>query len=147
MLKYNIGDLIAKANNNSCIVTGIGKNKFSISIVNNINGRRVTLSKALCEGLALSNIVYFLPVEETHQLLISASPIGERSTDIALSGNGKKICYNAKLVRNLSACFKLDYTEKTSTCFTDIEVDTSTSYPIAIVNMDVAKSVLSDTEL
>lgn len=135
MSKYNLSDLIAKANNNTCAVTGTGNSKLSVSIVNNINGKRITISKSLSESLSLSTSAYFLPVEETSQLLISAAPIGEQSTPVALSDKGKKICYNSKFVQKLSACFKLDFTDKTSMSFTEIEINTSTEHSVAVVNI------------
>ena len=137
MNNFSLNELIAKANNNSCpVVVSIGANKYSVSIVNNINGKRVTISKALSSALSLEHTAYFLPVEETSQLLISAAPIGDRSSPSSLSGIDKKISYNAALVQMLTNCFKLDFSDKTSRSFNDIYIDNSTGTPVAVVNMD-----------
>ena len=137
MKKFTLDELIIKANNNaSPVVVSTGANKYSVSIVNNINGKRVTVSKALSAALKLDSVAYFLPVEEANQLLISASPIGDRSSPCSLSGIDKKISYNAALVQMLTNCFKLDFSDKTSRSFNDIYIDNSTGTPVAVVNMD-----------
>ena len=138
MKKFTLDELIIKANNNvSPVVVSTGANKYSVSIVNNINGKRVTVSKALSAALKLDSVAYFLPVEETNQLLISASPIGDdRSSSSSLSGADKKISYNAALVKMLTDAFKLDFSDKTSRSFNDIYVDNSTGTPVAVVSMD-----------
>lgn len=136
MNKYNLSALIAKANNNSnSIVVSTGASKYSVSIVNNVNGKRVTISKALSFDLSLDNSAYFLPIEETGQLLISATPIGDKSSCCSLSGTDKKTCYNASLVKMLSDAFKLDFSNKTSMAFTDIYIDNSTNSLVAVVNV------------
>jgi hypothetical protein len=142
MSKYKLSELIAKANNNSnSTVVSTGASKYSVAIVNNINGKRVTISKALSSDLSLNSSAYFLPVEETGQLLISSVPIGDRSSCCSLSGADKKVCYNASLVKMLTDAFKLDFSDKTSMAFTDIYIDKSTANPVAIVNMVIIASV------
>lgn len=136
MAKLSLTDLIAKANNNSSsVVVSTGTSKYSVSIVNNINGKRVSISKALSADLSINSSAYFLPVEETGQLLISASPIGDRSSCVPLSGAEKKICYNAALVQMLTNAFKLDFSDKTSCSFSNITIDNSTGNAVAIVDM------------
>lgn len=135
MANYILSDLIAKAQNNSIAAVSVSNSKLSVSIVNNINGKRFSISKALSETLNLEDTAYFLPVQETGQLLISAAPLGQYASKVTLSGTGKKICYNAALVQNLSACFKLDFSAKTSMSFTDIDIDTSTGQPVAVVSI------------
>ena len=138
-MKLSLSELINKANNNSCsVIVSTGASKYSVSIVNNINGKRVTISKALSSDLLLDSSAYFLPVEETGQLLISASPIGTMSSCSSLSGAEKKICYKASLVKMLTEAFKLDFSDKTSCSFGDITIDNSTGNAVAIVEMGVA---------
>ena len=135
MVRLTLDELISKANNNSnSTVVSTGASKYSISIVNNINGKRLTVSKALSSDLHLNDTAYFLPVEETGQLLIAGSPIG-KANPCCLSGADKKICYNASLVKMLTESFKLDFSSKTSMCFSDIYIDKSTGSPVAVVNM------------
>ena len=135
-MNFTLSELINKANNNSSsVVVTTGPSKYSISIVNNINGKRVAISKALSIDLLLDGTAYFLPVEETGQLLISASPIGDKSSSSSLSGAEKKISYNASLVKMLTEAFKLDFSDKTSCSFSDITIDTSTGNAVAIVNI------------
>ena len=136
MKKYSLDELINKANNNTrSVVISSGASKYSFSIVNNINGKRMTVSKALCADLALDKTAYFLPVEETGNLLISASPIGDNSSHCSLSGTDKKIAYNASLVQMVTAAFKLDFTQKTSMSFADIRIDNLNGNPVAIISI------------
>ena len=138
MKNLSLTELIAKANNNSStIVVSSGASKYSVSIVNNINGKRITISKALSADLSLNDTAYFLPIEETGQLLISAAPIGTKSSCSSLSGAEKKISYNASLVKMLTEAFKLDFSDKTSCSFSDITIDTSTEHAVAIVEIGV----------
>ena len=135
-MKYSLSELINKANNNSnSIVVSTGDSKYSVSIVNNINGKRVTLSKALSANLSLSTSAHFLPIEETGLLLISSAPIGNKSSCCSLSGADKKICYNASLVKMLTDMFELDFSDKTSCSFSEITIDNSTSNTVAIVTL------------
>lgn len=139
MSNLSLNELISKANNNtSSVIVSSGASKYSLSIVNNINGKRITISKALSTALSLADTAYFLPVEETGQLLISASPIGAKSSCSSLSGAEKKISYNASLVKMLTEAFKLDFSDKTSCSFSDITIDTSTDHAVAIVEIGVA---------
>ena len=143
-MKFTLSELINKANNNSSsVVVTTGASKYSVSIVNNTNGKRVSISKALSYDLSLNRSAYFLPVEETGQLLISASPIGDKSSSSSLSGAEKKISYNASLVKMLTEAFKLDFTAKTSCSFADIYVDTSSDSPVAVVNMASVVNMVS----
>ena len=137
MKKFSLEELISKANNNTnTIVVSTGATKYSLGIVNNINGKRISISKALSTALALNDTACFLPVEEENQLLISAAPIGDRSSLSSLSGADKKISYNAALVQMLTNCFKLDFSDKTSSSFNDIYIDNSTGTPVAVVSMN-----------
>ena len=136
MSKYNLSELIAKANNNSnSTVVSTGASKYSVAIVNNINGKRVTISKALSSDLSLNSSAYFLPVEVTGQLMISSAPIGDKSACCSLSGSDKKICYNASLVKALTDVFKLDFSNKTSCSFSEVSIDNSTNNTVAIVTL------------
>ena len=138
-MKLSLNELINKANNNSStVVVSSGASKYSVSLVNNINGKRISISKALSADLSLGSTAYFLPVEETSQLLISASPIGAMSSCSSLSGAEKKISYNASLVKMLTEAFKLDFSDKTSCSFSDITIDNSTGHAVAIVKIDIA---------
>ena len=135
-MKYSLNELIKKANNNSsAVVISTGASKYSVSIVNNINGKRLTISKALSAVLSLDLTAYFLPVEETGQLLISATPIGNKYSCVSLSGADKKICYKASLVKMLTEAFKLDFSDKTSCSFGDITIDNSAGNAVAIVEI------------
>ena len=135
-MKYSLSELVKKANNNSsAVVISTGASKYSVSIVNNINGKRLMISKALSAVLSLDLTAYFLPVEETGQLMISATPIGNKYSCGSLSGADKKICYNASLVKMLTEAFKLDFSDKTSCSFGDITIDNSTGNAVAIVEI------------
>lgn len=133
---YSITDLLKMAESNTIgAVHGGGSSKYSVSIVNNTNGKRVSLSKALSEKLNLTETAFFLPVESAGELIISSVALGDRASTTMLSGKDKKICYNAALVTLLTDSFKLDFSTRTSCSFNEIKFDTVGDATVAIVKM------------
>lgn len=134
--KLSINDLIAMAEQSSIsYVVSTGASKCSVSIVNSINGKRLSFSKALCKDVGLTDRVYLLPVAEQGKLLIANNAISSKASNGSLSGQEKKICYSAILVNMITNAFKLDFSNKTSMAFTDIEYDTVNGIKVAIVNI------------
>lgn len=137
-MKLSINDLIKMADTNSNTAVSAGSSKYSVSIVNNTNGKRISISKALSEKLELADTAFFLPVESAGDLLISTEKLSDKVSVATLGGKDKKICYNAALVSLLTASFKLDFENKTSCSFNNIEFDTVNGAPVAIVHMNDA---------
>lgn len=136
MNKLSINELIALAEtSNVPFVTSTGANKCSFCIVNNINGKRLSFSKMLSQKLELSTEVFLLPLPSQGKILLANTPISPKASVGTLSGVDKKICYSAQLVKGVSAAFQLDFSEKTSIAFSDIEFDTVNGTTVAIVNI------------
>lgn len=113
----------------------ISGGKHSISIVNNINGKRVTFSKALAERLELSDNVSVMPSTNTRKIVLGKTLPFPNALNVNLSDKGKKIAYNAQLVEVLTKVLELDFSNCTSRSFGDIIFDELEGVPIAIVNV------------
>ena len=118
----------------------ISSSKHSISIVNNINGRRVTISKSIADYLKLSDFVMVKPSVEKRKLVLGRELPFPGSSKVNLSGSGKKIAYNAELVQVLTKAFDLDFTKCTSRSFSDVTLDVLDDVPVAIVSFPEATS-------
>lgn len=118
-------------------IDGAGRSggSYSFSVVySESNGKRVSLSKTLAEKLKLTDRMTIVPVLDEQVLLVGASLPGENI--FSLSGNDKKICYNAGLARFIAEEFKLNYTGGcTSKSFGNIEIDDNDGNPIAIIKI------------
>lgn len=110
-----------------------GRGMFSISIVNNRNGKRLEFSEFLYEKLNKPNTVQFMVIPKKGLLLIGKS-LGEENS-YKVSTTGRPVVYSAGLVYSLTEIFGLDYTNKTSTSFHHIEIDDSDESVIAIVEI------------
>ena len=113
--------------------------KYSVSIVNNVNGKRVTLSKALAEHLELSDSVSVMPSAKSHKLVLGKALPFPGASKVNLSGTSKKIAYNADLVQIITKAYNLDFTSCTSRSFSDITFDVLEGVPIAFVNFPVTE--------
>lgn len=133
---YSLNDLIKMAElDANTVVIRSGASNCSMSIVYNTNGKRISFSKSLTTHLDVTNDIYLLPVKEANTLILSAKPIGSKSSAVPVTGEGKKICYSARLCKALVEAFKLDYDHATSLSFRDISFDIMNDEKVAIVNM------------
>lgn len=101
-----------------------GNGKLSFSIVNNTNSRRCTISKQLSEQLELNGAAELMPILEDGVLMIGKKLPTEDNWVCKLSGEGKKIIYNASVVYTLTELFELDFSDHTSMSFDNISVET-----------------------
>ena len=135
-MNYNIDELIRMAEQDThTIVIRSGASNCSMSIVYNVNGKRISFSKSLAAQLGITNEIYLLPIKDANTLILSAKPIGRKSSVGTVTGEGKKICYSAQLCKALVEIFKLDYDHATSLSFRDISFDIMNDEKVAIVNM------------
>ena len=108
--------------------------KSTISIVNNVNGRRLTISKALVEALGVDDVAYAMPSAADSKLVLCKTLPFPKAAKLLLHGKGKKTAYNANFVEVLVKMYNLDYTDCTSRSFDSIEFDELEGVPVAIVN-------------
>ena len=109
--------------------------KSTISIVNNVNGRRLTISKALAEDLGVDDVAYAMPSAADRKLVLGKTLPFPKAVKLLLHGKGKKNAYNANFVEVLVKMYNLDYTDCTSRSFDSIEFDELEGVPVAIVNI------------
>lgn len=133
----DFSEAIAKAaadeRNNSFIPT-TASGSFSFGIVNNINGKRLTLSKALAVALGLEDAVEILPYHDENFLFVGKKLPAAKVFQGKLRGADKKICYSAELVERVTTAFNLDFNGKTSMSFNSVELTEIEGTPVAVVH-------------
>jgi hypothetical protein len=96
---------------------------LGISVVNTErNGKRVKLTQALLEGLGSPKELQFVPDGE--YLIIGPKIPYSTEAVYFSSGKGSNIIYDAGFVQYLTKRFKLDFSERTSFAFKDVELET-----------------------
>ena len=125
---------IALKNNRLANVNRTGVGTYSVNIVNNKNGKRVSFTKALVVKLGLTDSVDIVVLEEDNTILIGRNlPFEEAKTTYKLSGDDKKLIYNSTLIQELTEIFSLDFGGKTSKSFTEITFNIDDSGVMAAV--------------
>ena len=110
--------------------------KYSVSVVNSDgNGKRITLSKALRDKLQLSDSISMVPLKKERVLMMAKALPFESASNIQLNSSNGRISYNAGAVKLIVDTFGLDYSNRTSMSFSDIEFDTHEGMTVAIVNI------------
>lgn len=124
----------ALKNNRLASTNHNGVSTYSVNIVNNKNGKRVSFTKALVAKLGLTDSVDIVVLEEDHTVLLGRNlPFEEVKATYKLSGDEKKLIYNSTLVQELVDIFSLDFGGKTSKSFTEIKFDIDDSGVMAAV--------------
>ena len=113
-----------------------GSKKYSFGVVNSKNnGKRLSFSKALAKELDLEEKFNIMPLSSKGVLMVAKKlPFGRVSVG-TLKGDEKKICYGADLVELVTGCFGLDFAERTSMSFSDIEFNEKDGVKVALIDM------------
>lgn len=115
------------------------KGKFTVGVVYNRNGKRVSVSAALAEALGIEDKMSFIIDAEAGELLISRDFPYPAALTVTASGKDgeKKIAYSATVAESVVKAFGLDFSSKTSMSFGSIttEVDEATGTPYAVVKI------------
>ena len=99
------------------------------------NRKSLTLSKKLAEKLALSENVFVTVYDTEGYIALSPVAIDQNSVAYKFSNTMSYIIYNAALVQFFAETFELDYIQRTSMSFRDIEFTTSSDTTVAIVTL------------
>lgn len=119
----------------------------SLNIVCAKNNRKsITLHKTIAEKLALDSNVYVTVYNTEGCIVLSPVAIDQNSVAYKFSNTISFIIYNAALVQFLAEIFELDYTQRTSISFRDIEFTTIGDTPVAIVTLKKIVSPTTSTE-
>ena len=128
------------------------RSKYSFGIVNTAkNGKRLFISKQLCEDIGLKEELFLLPSEVSGEIFVSGMSISDKCSQAPLKGEGKKLCYCAPIVKLLIDTFGLDFDGHTSMSFADISVEDLKGVKIARIRMrqpvtEVDSQVENETE-
>lgn len=98
-----------------------GRNVVSISITNHRNGKRITLSPALYEGLNKPDKLKFAFDDEEKVMLIASELDGIKNA-YQVKGDDRAIIYNSSLVECATDAMQLDFSDVSSMTFTNIEL-------------------------
>jgi len=137
MKKFDLNRIIEAANNTELPTISTGKSGsrggYSVSIVNNRNGKRIKISSALVKDLGITEEVFFMPIKEEDVIVISAKKISPKMsrcvvpktepTEDNTSAGGTLTFYHAYTIKLITKVFGLDYSECTSKTFREIEID------------------------
>lgn len=112
-----------------------GNSVKSFSIVNSNNGKRVAFSLSLLEELSSPKTLEFATDTKNRKLYV-AENLGGNFKSQEIKYGGKGIIYNSTLVEEITKAFELDFSNKTSVSFRDIDVDEDedTGEKVIIVN-------------
>lgn len=110
------------------------------------NRKSMSLSKKLAEKLALTSNVFVTVYDTEGHIALSNMAIDPDSAAYKFSNATDYIVYNAALVQFLAETFNLDYTQRTSISFRDIEFATSGDTPVAIVTLKKMAPPTTSTE-
>lgn len=147
-MKYNINDLVAKANSVSLPTAHVshgGGNVLSFGIVCSAsNGKRLSFSKALADHLALDDTAYITPLVEEGLILITGKPVFNNAYECGLRGSDKKLSYRANVVNALIDSFSLDFGTHVSRAFNKIEIFEHNGVPVASIQLTEPANTESD---
>lgn len=102
-----------------------------VSVINAKSGKRITLSKKLLVKLNNPKSIQIGFTEE-NIIIAEELPNNKSLFNIKIS-NGKGIIYSAQLVTEVTELFDLEFNNKTSITFADVEYALNDDYVVAIV--------------
>ncbi|EKQ55895.1 MULTISPECIES: hypothetical protein [unclassified Clostridium] len=108
-------------------------NKGGFSVVKAQSGNRATIAKQGYEHLGKPNTLQFA-FSDTSVIIGANLPNNDNDFNVKDS-NGKAIVYSTPLVTEIAEAFELDFSNRTSMTFGDIQYTTSEDSPVIIVKI------------
>lgn len=108
-------------------------NKGGFSVIKAQTGNRATIAKQGYEHLGKSSTLQFA-FTDTSVIIGANLPRNDNDFNVKDS-NGKAIVYSTPLVTEISEAFELDFSNRTSMTFGDIQYTTSEDSPVIIVKI------------
>lgn len=110
-----------------------GSAKVSLSIVNSDNnGKRISFTSTLLEKLDNPSALQFVLSKEDGCVVIGEE-LRPDERKIVFSKKGSNVLYCGGIIKEITETFNLDYSDKTSQSFDNIEFDEYMDKPIAII--------------
>lgn len=130
----NVTEIIMKAVPCSAKnITRATSNKGGFSVVKAQTGNRATISKQGYEHLGKPSTLQFA-FTDTSVIIGNNLPNNDNDFNVKDS-NGKAIVYSTPLVTEIAEAFELDFDNRTSMTFGDIQYTNSEDSPVIIVNI------------
>lgn len=108
-------------------------NKGGFSVVKAQSGNRATIAKQGYEHLGKPSTLQFA-FTDTSVIIGANLPNNDNDFNVKDS-NGKAIVYSTPLVKEIAKAFELDFSNRTSMTFGDIQYTTSEESPVIIVKI------------
>lgn len=122
----------AKSVSSMNIIRTIGK-AGAISVVNADTGKRITIAKECYSAIGNPSKVQFALTDNS---LIIGEKVLEDNNDFNVKvSNGKAIIYSSALVKEITENFNLDFSNKTSLTFSDVQYSNTDGVEIMIVKI------------
>ncbi|NYF23567.1 hypothetical protein [Sporosarcina sp. JAI121] len=116
-----------------CTDTTRAASSGGMSIVNSVNGKRLTLNAIILDSLSHPDSIQ---IAYTEGVIAIAKNLGDKHTDYKLSKSGKmSVIYNTALVKEIVERYELDYSERTSLTFPVLETDENDGEVIVFIQM------------
>lgn len=132
----NLNELIATAENSDAIQVVSGSNrKYSFSIANSQNGKRLSFGKTLVKDTELADTVFVLPSTASDEIFVSNTSISDKCSYSPLSGSDKKVSYSAPLVKMIVDTSGISFGDHTSKSFADISIEDLNSIKVARISI------------
>ena len=132
MKKTNHLDLLKTAKAVETSSAKGGAEIISVSITNNVNGKRITLSKTLYSCLGQPETLQFA-INSDAKVLIIGENLPNTNKSYSVSNKTRGIVYNASLVEFVTREFELDFSEVTSMTFRDVILEKVDDVNVAFV--------------
>jgi hypothetical protein len=108
-------------------------NKGGFSVIKAQTGNRITIAKQGYEHIGKPNTLQFAFTDTS--VIIGANLPNNNNDFNVKESNGKAIVYSTPLVTEIAKAFELDFTNRTSMTFGDIEYTNSEGSPVIIVKI------------
>ncbi|MDU1006882.1 MAG: amidophosphoribosyltransferase [Clostridium butyricum] len=114
-------------------ITRATSNKGGFSVVKAQSGNRATIAKQGYEYLGKPSTLQFAFTDTS--VIIGANLPNNNNDFNVKDSNGKAIVYSTSLVTEIAEAFELDFTNRTSMTFGDIQYTNSEDSPVIIVKI------------
>lgn len=117
----------------TCVVKSRARGKGGLSIICSPNGKRLTLNAMILENM---NTPESIQIAYSAEFLAISTHLGEANTDYLLKASGNHaVIYNAALINEIAERYELDFSNRTSITFSNIQLEENGNQPIIYIKM------------
>lgn len=128
--EHNLEDFTASR---SKTIPKVSTEAGAMSVINSKNGKRVTLSKDVMNRLNNTEMIS-ISFSDDSLAIAERLPNNNNQLKVKCSGN-KGVVYSAGLVSEITDKYELDFSDKVSTTFKEVNYVESNGYTVAIIKI------------